>query len=627
MIDRFRDILFRLSILPLLAVCLFTGGASSPFRFFFFPLLSLLSLHMAPNAVLQTGIAFSLFYAVLPLLNKAAGTSALAPAVLEFVCYILTTLAATRIASVRHEENRRYLIAESTFQGISNELSHRSMNLQTTLDALSQAHSKLQELDRNRTGFLSNIAHELRTPLSGIRSYSEILLTYNDLDNATQREFTEIIHSESVRLTNLVNELLNLIKIQTGKIELALGRVDAAELIDNCIKVMKPMAAERGLQLTASIPPDTVHIKADMDQVTQVLINLVNNAIKFTRQGGVTVGVVSKGDEADFFVSDTGEGIFPEEQEKIFEEFYRVLDNVPDRPQGSGLGLSICKKIVEFHGGEISVESSIGKGSTFRFTIPLLSSGDQPLLPDAGLKPRRHHDQFRPILVVIENNAERAFLRKSLEGVGYKTIGAMTYDNACLLAKASPVDLIIAEILNNREGLESLSALALSEGTPFFMAYFYSEPPGIISLVISAYVWKPFDSYQILQLIEPFKKNRMKFAIISPDMDESRMLQMILGVEGYATSVFSNVDDFIPCCDSLCPDAIIIGSFAAHLVDNIVLRVSAVKAMAQVPLFLVLNNTKPGGQVKLVTLSAQFNRPLQFGLSPLIQEIENELFK
>lgn len=626
MTDQLRDILLRLSILPLMAACLLTGGAASPFRFFFFPLLPLLSLHLAPNAVMQTGIIFSCFHALLAILGRPVDLRSVTLAAAELVCYLLITWAATRIAKVRSEEHKRYRIAESTFQGLSNELSHRTMNLQTTLDALSKAHSRLQELDRNKTGFLANIAHELRTPLSGIRSYSEILLTYNDLDAATQREFIEIIQDESIRLTNLVNELLNLIKIQTGKFELAMGRVNANELIDGCIKIMKPMAAEKGLDLAASIPPDRIYINADVDQLTQVLINLVNNALKFTQHGGVTVGVVQKGEVAEFFVSDTGEGIFPAEQEKIFEEFYRVLDSVPNRPPGSGLGLSICKKIVEFHGGAISVESSIGSGSTFRFTIPLFSTGELPLLMDGGGKSRRHHDGFRSILVVIENNVKRTFLRKNLEEVGYKTLGAMNYDNARILVKSSPVDLIIAEIMNNRDGLEPLSALALSEGTPFYMAYFYTEPPGIISLVITVYLCKPFDSHQIVPLLEPFKKQWTTFAIISPDMEESRMLQTILGIEGYTTSVFSTVDEFISSSTFISPDAIILGSFEEQMIDTAVQRIKANRAIAQKPLLLVLSN-RPGERVKLVTAPVQDNKPLLFGLSPLIQEIESKLLK
>ncbi|HZV82939.1 MAG TPA: hybrid sensor histidine kinase/response regulator [Geobacteraceae bacterium] len=624
--DKLRDILLRLSILPLLAVCLYTGGASSPFRYFFFPLLPLLAVHLAPNAIIQTGFVFSCVQTVLAILDRPADMRSLTRVAAEVICYLLTTWAATRIAVARVEEERRYRLAEATFQGLGNELSHRSTNLQTALDALSQAHGRLQELDRNKTGFLANIAHELRTPLSGIRSYSEILLTYDDLDSETQREFMEIIQNESIRMTNLVNELLNLVKIETGKIELAVGRVNAAGLIDECINIMKPMAVTRELTMEAVCTSGSIYVNADGEQLKQVLINLINNAIKFTQQGGVTVGVLRQGQSAEFFVADTGEGIFPEEQEKIFQEFYRVLDSVPNRPPGTGLGLPICKKIVEIHGGTITVESAIGKGSTFRFTIPLFLAGEPAFTMEPGVNPKRHHDGFRPILVVIRNTVKWMCLRKSLEDVGYKTLGALTYEKGYALAKSTPVDLIIAEITNNRDGLESLAALAHSEGTKFIMAYFHVSPPEIISLAITGYIWKPFNSYQIMPLIEPFKKKRMKFAIVSSDMDESRMLQMILGTEGHTTSLFGTVDSLIQSTASISPDAAILGSFEEELLDTIVGRIKANKLLAQTPLFLVIEG-KPSSHIKLVAAPLQDSKPLLFGLSPLIQEIESELLK
>ncbi len=624
--DKLRNIVLPLTILPLLVACSYTGGVSSPFRFFFFPLVLLLSLYLAPATVFLSGVIFSSVQVVLAIFARPADMPSLPGIVAEFVCYLLTTWAATRIAGSRAEEAKRFRLAEATFQGLGNELSHRTTNLQTALDALSQAHDRLQDLDRNKTAFLANVAHELRTPLSGIRAYSEMLLTYNDLDSATQREFTEIMQNESVRMTNLVNELLNLIKIETGKVELATGRVNAAELIGECISIMKPMAATKGLTLDAVSASAVIWVNADIEQLKQVLINLINNAIKFTQTGGVTVGVLRREKSAEFFVADTGEGIFPEEQEKIFQEFYRVLDSVPNRPAGTGLGLSICKKIVEIHGGTITVESAVGKGSTFRFTIPLFQSGEPSFLMAPGEKPKRHHDGFRPILVVIRNTVKWMCLRKCLEELGYKTVGALTYEKACDLAKTTPIDLIVAELTNNRDGLESLAALAYTEGTPFFMAYFHVSPPEIISLPMTGYIWKPFNGYQILPLIEPFKKKRMTFVIISADMDESRMLQMILGTEGHATSLFVTVESLIQSSASSSPDAVIIGSYDEEALDIIVGRVRAHKGLALKPLFLVIE-AKPANHVRLVTASFQDKKPLLFGLSPLIQEIEGVLLK
>jgi len=624
--DSLRNILLPLSIPALLVACYITGEASSPLRFIFFPLLPLLSMHLAPPVVFRSGAMFSCAQAVLAILARPADMQVVTRILAEFVCFFLTTWVATRIAGSRTEESKRFRLAEATFQGLGNELSHRTTNLQTAHDALSLAHDRLQELDRNKTAFMANVAHELRTPLSGIRAYSEMLLTYDDLDSATQREFTGIIQNESVRLTNLINELLNLIKIETGKFELTVGRVNTAKLIDECISIMKPMALAKGLTLEAATACDGLCVSADMEQLKQVLINLINNAVKFTPQGGVTVGVLRQGESAEFFVADTGEGIFPEEQEKIFQEFYRVLDGVPNRPIGTGLGLSICKKIVEIHGGTIIVDSAIGKGSTFRFTIPLFHGGEPSFLMAPGGNPKRCHDGFRPILVVIRNNVKWMCLSNCLEELGYKTLVALTYEKACNLAKSTPVNLIVAEITNNRDGLESLAALAQSEGVPFFMASFHVSHPSIISLPITGYIWKPFNGYQILPLIVPFKKRRTTFAIISADMDESRMLQMILGTEGHETSLYSSVEPLVQSDATMSHDAVIIGSYEEEVLDSIVGRLKAHKLLALKPLFLVIE-AKPANHVKLVTAPLLDKKPLLFGLSPLIQEIEGELLK
>lgn len=617
--------LLAASVLPLLAACLFTGSESSLFRFAYPPLMILLALRLSPNAILLTGGTFSFGYAAMVVFDLPFDRHEIFRPAAEFIFYMLTAFTASIVAKSIAKERNQFRLAETTFQGLSSELSTRTMNLQTALDALSMVHAKLQNLDRNKTAFFGNIAHELRSPLSGIRSYSEILLTYDDLDIPTQREFLEIIQNESVRLTTLVNDLLNLIKIETGNIELALGKVNSTELIEECIKVMKPMAAAKNLKMGSDTPVECIYLKADSGQVKQVLINLLNNAIKFTQQGGITVGVAAREQFAEFFVTDSGEGIFPEEQEKIFDEFYRVLDNVPNRPMGTGLGLSICKKIVEFHEGRIWVESSIGKGSTFRFTIPLFTAEHLQTIEAEKIHIDRP-DASRPILVVIRNTVKRMCLRKSLENIGYKTFGAISYEKACLFAKSSPVDMIVAEICSTMDDIEPLLAFSYAEGIPFYLGHFYAEPPEIISLEINGYLWMPLDRFQLIPLLDPLKMQRKKISIISPDMDESRMLQMFLGLEGYTTSLLNDDEKFTHSCLSFLPEAIIIGSFEEEHIDSIIKRIKSTAQIANIPLILVLKE-KPPRNTKLVTLPAQGEKPLLFGLSPLVQKIEGELFK
>lgn len=611
---------------PLLAVCFFTGGALSPFRFVYLPFMILMSIRLPPKAVFLTGTLFACGYAAMAISNKPADRHAMAITALEFIFYLLTAWATTSVARTISQERSMFQLSELTYQGISNELNNRADNLQTTLDTLTLVHIKLKNIDSCRTAFLGNIAHELRTPLSGIRAYSEILLTYEDLDSPQQREFLKIINDDSVRMTTLVNDILNSLKIESGNLKLALNKVGSSELIEECIKAMKPMAVAKGLALESSIGSDSIFIHADKNQVMQVLINLVNNAIKYTQQGGVTVGVALKGRFAEFFVSDSGEGIFPDEQEKIFDEFYRVLDNVSNRPPGTGLGLSICKKIVDVHEGTIGVESSVGKGSTFRFTIPIYFDEEQFQIDVPGERFLHHHKSARQILVVVRNTVKSMCLTKSLENVGYNTIGAYSYEKAHDILAITPVDFIISDLSLTIDNNEPLLSLAVSKAIPFYQSYFYVEPPGIISQVITGYIWSPFNRTQILPILETLKMTHKKISIISSNMDESRMLQSILSLENYKTELSINKEELFPSGKSFLPEAIIIGTFEIDQVDGIVKEIKSNPKVVNVPLILVLK-VPPPRYIKLTTAPAQGDRSLLFGLSPLVQKIEGELFK
>lgn len=618
--------LLAIIIAPLLAVCFFTGGALSPFRFAYLPLMILISIRLPPRAIFLTGTLFACGYAVMVISNKPADWHAMAIAAPEFIFYMLTAWTATSVARTISQERSLFQLSELTFQGLNNELSSRANNLQTTLDTLTLVHTELKKIDRYRTVFLGNIAHELRTPLSGIMAYSEILLTYEDLDIPSQREFLKIINDGSVRMTTLVNDILNSLKIESGNFKLALNKVRSSELIEECIIAMRPMAVAKGLTLESSITSGSIFINADKNQVMQVLINLVNNAIKYTQQGGVTVGVALKGRFAEFIVIDSGEGIFPAEQEKIFDEFYRVLDNVSNRPTGTGLGLSICKKIVDVHEGTIGVESSVGKGSTFRFTIPIFFNAEQFQIDEPGERLIHQHKDIRRILVVVRNTVKSMCMTKSLEKAGYNTTVTNSYEKAHDLLALITVDLIISDLSLTIDNNEPLLSRAASKMIPFYQSYFFVEPPEIISQVITGYIWSPFNPSQILPILETLKMKHKKISIISSNMDESRMLQVILGLEDYKTELSINNDELFPSGRSFVPEAIIIGTFEVDQVDGIVRKIRSNAKVANVPLILALK-VNPPRNIKLITAPSQGDRSLLFGLSPLVQIIEGELLK
>jgi len=222
-----------------------------------------------------------------------------------------------------------------------------------------------------QSDLLSEVVHELRTPLTSIRGYSKMLLVAEDIDQETKLEFAETIHREAVRLGQMINDFLDLARLESGRTYMAQEPVNMTEVISETLAILQPQAAERQISIPLQVPETLPTLIGDVDRLKQVMVNLVSNAVKYNREGGrVDIEVQVGEDELNVAVRDTGRGIAEEDLPHIFEKFYRV-DNPEQQTKGTGLGLSITKHIVEAHGGTISVQSVRGQGSTFAFTLPL----------------------------------------------------------------------------------------------------------------------------------------------------------------------------------------------------------------------------------------------------------------
>lgn len=618
---RKKAFLYSLPMVSLLPLCLFTGGPESPFRFVFFPLILVLSRQLAPNVLFVAGLTATLFFPILSLFTRQPIPDM--PVFLaEISAYFLTSLAAVHVSRSISRERDRYENAISTFHSLSDALNYKNMNLQTTLDALSEAHKKLQEYDKNKTTFLSNVSHELRTPLSSIRSYSEILLNYDDIDNDTSKEFIQIINMESERLSTLVNEVLDLMKIEAGKVELNMSTVNPARLLEEGEKIVKPMAIEKGLSLEVEVDRDIPYIHGDRNQMIQVIVNLLNNAVKFTSEGSITLGARLQGDFVEFYVADTGEGIFPEEKEAIFDEFYRISDVVLHRPKGSGLGLSISKRIVEFHGGKIWVESELGRGSRFFFTIPL-APGNEPSRKEETRTTDIHVNAiYRPILVIANDITIRRALRKKLEELGYQTLGADTPGRALQITRSMKPGLIVLDVSDDWDNFFELLRWAKSSQIRSILVslhiYNFGEEP---RLALNGYITRPFDKHQILSMLDLLNIRGGKVAIVSPDQEESRTLQVLLGTAGYDTILFGAGAPAVKACGASAPEVLIIGSFRRNQVEEIVSALKSNPRTRNIPLLRILG-TSLYKYVKTVTLDRASQNSGKDGLYKLIGEIE-----
>jgi signal transduction histidine kinase len=232
---------------------------------------------------------------------------------------------------------------------------------------------QLEVANQHKSEFLANMSHELRTPLNAIIGFSEVLLErlFGDL-NEKQDDYLKDIHSSGRHLLNLINDILDLSKVEAGRMELDVSTFDLPTAIANAMTLIRERAQHHGIAMAQDVAPELGDVVADERKFKQILLNLLSNAVKFTPDGGrIDVSARRIDDNIIVAVHDTGIGIAPEDQEAVFEEFRQVGRHYTSKQEGTGLGLALTRRFVELHGGRISVESTPGKGSTFTFTIPI----------------------------------------------------------------------------------------------------------------------------------------------------------------------------------------------------------------------------------------------------------------
>jgi signal transduction histidine kinase len=231
---------------------------------------------------------------------------------------------------------------------------------------------ELEGASQHKSEFLANMSHELRTPLNAILGFSEVLSErmFGEL-NEKQEEYLRDIHASGQHLLSLINDILDLSKIEAGRMELELTDFDLPDAIDNALILVRERATRHGIALHREIDTPLGQVRGDERKLKQVLLNLLSNAIKFTLEGGrIDVRAVLVDGMAEVAVADTGVGIAPEDQEAVFEEFRQVGASAK-KVEGTGLGLPLSRRFIELHGGRIWVQSHVGVGSTFTFTIPV----------------------------------------------------------------------------------------------------------------------------------------------------------------------------------------------------------------------------------------------------------------
>jgi signal transduction histidine kinase len=241
-------------------------------------------------------------------------------------------------------------------------------------DEIQETSRQLAEASQHKSQFLANMSHELRTPLNAILGYTELII--DGVYGATSEKVQAVlkrVETNGKHLLGLINDVLDFSKIEAGQLKLSLDDYSIKDVVHNVFSAVEPLAAKKQLDFKVEIPPDIPPSRGDERRLTQVLLNLVGNAIKFTDSGRVAIKVAADNGSLSVAVHDTGPGIAPGDQEKLFEEFQQADNSITKTKGGTGLGLAISRRIVELHGGRLWVESRKGYGSVFTFTVPAIA--------------------------------------------------------------------------------------------------------------------------------------------------------------------------------------------------------------------------------------------------------------
>jgi signal transduction histidine kinase/ActR/RegA family two-component response regulator len=379
--------------------------------------------------------------------------------------------------------------------------------------------AKAQASERAKHQFLANMSHEIRTPMNAIKGMTDILIRRNPKED--QQEYLDGIKQSSDSLLVIINDILDISKIEAGKVELEHEPFSVRELVNNVHTIMQFRAEEKGLLLLKDVPENELFVTGDANRLRQILINLIGNAIKFTEKGLVTTTVSPEpaGEHLNLHVtvSDTGIGIDPDRMEKIFESFEQAYSDTSRKFGGTGLGLSISKKLVELHGGTIWVESEKGKGSQFHFTIPYAIAETSPAAAQAADSDAHAADALKGIrILLVEDNAFNAIvaqeeLEDAIEGVQVEVAENGLIAVEKLTSAAFDVVLMDVQmpVMNGFEATQAIRSMDSEKAAIPIIAMTANVLKEEVELCYQAgmndFIGKPFDTAELLHKIKTLK--------------------------------------------------------------------------------------------------------------------------
>jgi K+-sensing histidine kinase KdpD/CheY-like chemotaxis protein len=462
-----------------------------------------------------------------------------------------------------------------------------------------QARAIAEEANEAKSAFLSTVSHELRTPLTSVLGFAKIIKKrleekifpiIQNGDSKIQRTIEQVednlgvVVAEGERLTTLINNVLDLAKIEAGKIEWNMQTVGVAEIIERAAAATSSLFDNTKVKFIKDIAPNLPEILGDQDKLIQVVINLISNAIKFTDKGSVTCRAKLTEGEITVSVMDTGMGISEEDQTKVFEKFKQVGDTLTNKPKGTGLGLTISKEIIEVHGGKISVKSKEGKGSTFSFTLPVKArqteDGDIHRIDFTALMAQlkqsvettavNSKSKELTILVVDDEAHIRELLNQELGEAGYKVLVAKNGRDAIEKIRKQRPDLVILDVMMpEMNGFDVAAVLKNDPATmdiPIIILSIVQDKERGFRLGVDRYLTKPIDTELLFREIGTLLeqgKSKKKVMVVDEDASTVKTLAQVLHTRGYHV-VEANGLELVEKAVSEKPDIIILNSLLSE---------------------------------------------------------------
>ncbi len=437
------------------------------------------------------------------------------------------------------------------------ELARRNEEQARQREELGRLNDELRRANVLKSQFLSTISHELRTPLTSIIGFSSILLRGRSGETLSgrQRDNAERILISARHLVTLINDILDLSRIDAGRLDVFRRETDLHDVLERVRVEMDVQAREKGLALTVEPPwgdPSAGRVVTDGDRLRQVLLNLVSNAIKFTERGGVTLRVTRSGDTVTVAVEDTGVGIAPEEQEHVFDEFYQADQSNTRTAGGAGLGLTISRRLVALLGGQLTLHSMPGAGSTFTIALPVslpAQSVASPARPSAlPLAAKAGADNGATVLVIDDDPEMVLLLERALEGSHYRVVGALSADEGLRKAREARPDAILLDVMMpETDGWRALHRLKSDPRTariPVVMHTIVADQALGFSLGATDYLVKPVEREQLLAVLDRLTPvTTGPILVVDDDEGIRTLLARILAEENVPVVLAANGED------------------------------------------------------------------------------------